>query len=132
FPYTTLFRSPLKPCVPIRSVIDDKLDDDAQIPIVGRCKELFEIVKRAVARMYIFIIGDVVSIIAQRRWEKGEKPETGDTQILEIVQFLDKAWKVSDSIAITIEERLHVRFVDDRVFVPEWIRARSFDHRSIH
>src|SRR5262245_22445062 len=97
-----------------------------------RCEKSLEIVKRTVALMHILIVRNVVSVIAQGRWEKGEQPETGDTQILQIVQLLDHAWKIADSVAITIEERLHVRFVNDRVLVPERIRRRSSDDRLTH
>ena len=77
--------------------------------------------ERAVVRIDVVIIGDVVAVIAQRRGIKGQKPDGGDAQFLEIIELLDQAAEIADAVAVAVVERLDVQLVDDRVLVPERI-----------
>ena len=78
--------------------------------------------------MHIFVVGDVVTVVAQGRWEKRQQPETGDAQFLEIIQFLDQALKVANAIAITVEERLDVCLINNRILIPERI-SHEFENK---
>jgi hypothetical protein len=55
----------------IRRVIDDELDEDLDVPLVRRADERLEVVERAVARMDVPIVRDVVSIVFERRRKNG-------------------------------------------------------------
>ena len=79
----------LKPWVLIGSVIDDQLRDDVQISLVRRIKECAEIIQRAEIWIDVEVIGNVVSVISQRRRIKGQEPNGGDAEFLKIIQFLD-------------------------------------------
>ena len=60
----------LEPRILIGGVIDHQLGDDAQPALVRRREKRLEILQRAVVRIDVVIIGDVVAIIAQRRRDK--------------------------------------------------------------
>ncbi len=91
-----------------------------------------EVVERAVARVDVQVVGDVVAVVAQRRGKEGQQPEAGDAEALQVVELLREALKVADAVVVAVEERLDVRLVDDRVLVPERIvvRARSAGRRD--
>src|SRR6266513_5585905 len=100
-------------------VINDQLRDDAQPALMRGVEERAKIVECSVVRINIVIIGDVVAVIAQRRWIKGQEPDGGDAELLEIIELLDQSTEVADAVAIAVMEGLDVQLVNDRVFVPK-------------
>src|SRR5215831_12968369 len=74
------------------------------------------------------VVGDVVSVISQRRGKERQEPQAGDPELLEIIELLDQPPEVTDAVAVRIEKSLHVRFVDDRVLVPEGVAADGAQH----
>src|SRR5262245_2076800 len=74
------------------------------------------------------VVGDVVAVISQRRGKEWQEPQAGDPELLEVIELLDQPREVTDAVAVGIEESLHVRFVDNRVLVPEGIAVDGADH----
>ncbi len=70
----------------IAGVIDDQFDHHLHTALMGGIKKGFEVVQRAVRRIDVGVVGDVVTVVAQRRGKKGQHPEAGDTQVLEIIE----------------------------------------------
>src|SRR5205807_4598145 len=95
----------------IGSVINDQLGDDAQSPLVCGVEERAKIVERSVVWIDVVIIGDVVAVITQRRWIKGQEPDCGDAKLLEIVEFLDQTAEIANPVAIAVMEGLDVQLV---------------------
>ena len=87
--------------------------------------ERFEVVERAVARMHVQVIGDVVPVVAQRGREEGQQPEAGDAEPLQVIELLRQSPEVADAVVVAVEKGPDVRLVDDRVLVPERIVFRS-------
>ncbi len=56
--------SALEPRVLVGGVVDDQLDDDTQAAGVGLAQEDLDVVQRAVGRMDVGVVGDVVSVVA--------------------------------------------------------------------
>ena len=90
-------------------------------PFVRRVKETPEVIEGPVARMNVAVVGDVVSVVAERRWKERQQPEAGDAKAFEIVEFLDEPWEVADAVRVAVVERLDGQLVDDRALVPEGI-----------
>ena len=124
--------SGLKPGMLIGRVVHHELDHYLQPALVGRRKKLLKILDRAIAGMHVEIVGNVITVVAEWRREKGQQPKTCDTEVLEIVEFLNQPAKIADSITIAVSERAHVDLVDDGVFVPEriWGAAGPFHNRA--
>src|SRR5262249_21845487 len=74
------------------------------------------------------VIGDVVAVISQRRGKEWQEPQAGDPELLEVIELLDQPREITDAVAVGIEESLDVRFVDDRVLVPEGIAVNGAHH----
>src|SRR3954453_20850251 len=58
-------------------------------------------------------------------------PDAREAEALEFVQLLRETVEVADAVVVSVVERLDVRFVDDRILVPEriihaWLIAVSF------
>ena len=109
----------------IRRVVDDELDDDLHLAVVGCVQEAPEVVERAVARMDIPVIRDVVPVVAQGRGEEWQQPQTGDPERLQVVELSHEPLEIADPVVIAVGERLHVELVDDRVLVPEGVSGAA-------
>ena len=70
----------------------------------------------------IEIIGDVVAIIFQRRWIKWQKPDRANTQFLEIIELLDQAPEIADTIRVAVVKSLHVQLINNGVLKPKRVR----------
>src|SRR5581483_1297180 len=113
----------LKPRILIGSVIDHQLCDDPQISRVRRVKKRAEVIERAEIWIDVEVIGDVVSVVSQRRRIKRQKPDCSDAEFLKIIQFLDQSAEVAHPVAVAIAKRFDVHLVDHCIFVPQRIHA---------
>ena len=107
----------------IARVIHHQFDHYLHAAMMSSVEERLEVAQRSIRRIDVGVIGDVVSIVAQRRWEEWQKPDAGDAQVLQIVETRQQAGKIADAIVIRIRKRANVQFIDNRVFVPEGIRC---------
>jgi hypothetical protein len=99
-------------------VVDDELDHHLKIAIMSGTQERFEIVHGPVTGMDIHVIGDVITVVAQRGREEGQQPNAGDSQRLQVIQLLVQALKISDAIVVAVREGLDVQLINDGVFKP--------------
>ncbi len=106
----------------VRGVVHDHFGNHAQLAPVRFVEKRSKIVQRAVLRIDVPVVGDVVAIVLERRGEERQQPDGGNAQVLDIVEPLGEAAEVADAIAVTIAKRAHVELVDDGVLVPQ---ARS-------
>src|SRR5882672_11000496 len=81
-------------------------------------KKRLEIFQRSVVRMNRSVIGNVVTIVPQRRREKRHQPYCIDAKFLHVIQLLSKTLKIADSVAIAVIKSADVDLINDRVFVP--------------
>ena len=109
----------------VGGVVDDELDEDLHVALVSGGEEELEVFDGAVAGVNGGVVGDVVAVVAQGRGEEREKPEAGDAQVLEVVETGDETGEVADAVRVRVLEGADVQFVDDCVFVPEWISGAA-------
>ena len=80
---------------------------------------------RAVLRVDVVIVGDVVAVVLARRRVEGQQPDGVDAEILDVVELADQPAKVADAVVVAVEERADVHFIHDGVLVPERILCRD-------
>ena len=114
-----------------RSLID-QLDDDADIAIVGRFEEFLEVVEVAIDGIDAVVVGNVIAIVPQGRGEEGQQPDRCDAQILDVVELIRQAPKVTDAIAIAIREGPHWHLIDDGVLKPQGIIREEGAGTGVH
>src|SRR5436190_7223617 len=101
---------------------------------MGLVQKYFEIPERAVDRIDRVVVGDVVTIIFERRGVEGQQPKCSVSEILEVIEPLREPLKVADAIRIAVLKGPDVQFVDDSVFIPERVALNpqvggfGFDH----
>ncbi len=121
-----------EPGVLVGGVVNDELDEHLHVALVCFGEKALEVVDGAVAGINTGVVGDVVAVVAQWRREEGEEPETGDSEILQVIEARDKAREVANAVTIGVLEGADVQFVKDCVFVPEWIGgAAGFLHGGV-
>ena len=111
----------------VAGVVDHQLGDDLQSSSMSLLEEGLEIRERAEGSVDRGVVGDVVSIIAERRGIERQDPEDVDPQVLQVVELAGQPLEVADAIAVRVEERFDMGLIDDPVFVPE----RIVSHRCL-
>jgi hypothetical protein len=111
----------------IGSVVQHQFGDDAQTAAMGLAQEALEVFQRSVRGMNVGVAGDVVAVVAQRRWTEGQKPDGGDTEVFQVVELLSQSAKIADSVGNAVEEGADVNLIEDCVFVPSDIREQVHD-----
>jgi hypothetical protein len=99
-------RSPraLEPGVLIGRVVDDQLGDHAQPAAMRFAQERAEVLERAEVPMHAVVVGDVVAVVAQRRGVERQQPESGDPDLVQVVESLREAVEVADAVAVAVVE----------------------------
>ena len=111
----------LKPGMLIGGVVDDQFGDHLQAAAMRFVDELPKVLQRAVVGMYVGVVGNVVTVVAQWRRIERQQPDGVDAQLLDVIELLRQAGEVADAVAVGVVERLDVHLVDDGVFVPKRI-----------
>ena len=88
-------------------------------------KKHLEIAQRAISRMDVFVVGDVVAVVFPWRRTEGQKPERRNTEIMKIVELLGEAGEIAHAVAVFIVEGADMYFINDGIFVPQRIVGQS-------
>ena len=81
----------LKPLVLIRGVVQDQFSDDSQPAAMRLPQEDLEVLQRAILRVNITVVGDVIPVILERRRVKRQQPHRRHPQVLQVVQLVRQA-----------------------------------------
>ena len=113
---------------------DVEQDLDRSLRRVG--DEAIEVVERAVRRLDVEVVGDVVAVIALWRREARRQPDGVDAEIAKVIEVLTNALDVTAAVAVAVGERSRVQLVDDGVCPPQVVarircfqRSARFGHR---
>jgi hypothetical protein len=109
-------------------VVDDELGDDADVALMRLGDEAAELAHRAVGRIDGAVVGDVIAVVAERRGVERQQPDSGDAEVVDVIQAIDKACEVADAVIIGVLERLDVQLIDYGILVP--MRIGPIDNGS--
>ncbi len=109
----------LEPGMLVRRVIDDEVDEHTNAALLRRMCEFDEITERAIARIDIVVIADVVAVVLLGRRLERHEPDRRDTEPAEVVEATHQPLEIADTIAVGVHERRDRQAIDDRVLVPE-------------
>ncbi len=98
-------------------------------PRRGPREEFFEVVERAVDRVDVVVVGDVVAVVPQRRRIEGQQPDRGDAEVLQVVELAGQPVEIADAVAVAVGEGADVDLVNDRVLVPRRDRPDGLARR---
>jgi hypothetical protein len=91
--------------------------------LVGLGDQVVEVLERAVLRVDVLVVGDVVAEVDLRRRIDGREPDGVDAESLQVVEPLGDAVQVADAVAVRILKTARVDLVDDCVLPPVLLAA---------
>ncbi len=91
---------PLEPRVLVGRVVDHQLGDHLQPAPVRLADEEAEVADRAVRRVDVHVVGDVVAVVAQRRRIERQQPDGGDAEVAQVVELLRQPAEIADTVAV--------------------------------
>jgi hypothetical protein len=77
-----------------------------------------KVLQRAVLRVDVLVVGDVVAEIHLRRGINGREPDGVDAQFLQVVEPRGNAVQVADAVSVRVLKTARVDLVDDGVLPP--------------
>jgi len=77
--------------------------------------ERLEVGERAVDRIDVVVVGDVVAEVRARRGIDRRQPDRVGTELLDVVEPRGDAGQVADAIAVRVLEGARIDLVDDGV-----------------
>ncbi len=83
--------------------------------------ERMSVGERAVHRVDVGVVRNVIAVIASRRRVEGQQPDRVDAKVLQVGELFEQPAKVAAAVAVAVLESAHVQLVDQRVLVPERI-----------
>src|ERR1700744_6144287 len=90
-----------------------------------RVQKRLKILNRPVSSIHRRIVGNVISIVAQRRWIKRQKPNRVDSEFLQVVELLRQPAKIADAVVVAVTKRPHMKLINNGIFVPELVVLRG-------
>ena len=88
----------------VRGVVDDELGDHPQAAAVGLLHEGAEVLARAVLRVDVVIVGDVIPVVAPGRRIERQQPDRVDAEVLDVLQLAGEALEVAAAVIVAVEE----------------------------
>ena len=117
-----------EPRVPVRRVVRDPVDDDADPAPVARGDERVEVRERAEHRVDVAVVRDVVAEVGHGGGEERRQPDRLDRHRLEVVEVGRDPREVADAVPVGVREAARVDLVDGAALPPRgiawWQRAR--------
>src|SRR5436305_5593094 len=86
-PWFCFARAP-KPWMLVGCMIDHQLRDHPDPAIMRLAQKYLEVLERAVIRVNVRIVADIVTVIFKRRRIEGQQPESGHSEILQKIELL--------------------------------------------
>src|SRR5882672_11097537 len=120
----------LEPGMPTRRVIQDEVDEHANLLLVCRRHERLEVVVRAVVRLDLVVVGDVVAVLA-RRFRDGHEPDTVGAQAGDVIELLRQTTQVADAIAVAVVKRADENFITHRWVCLEQCNENQGMHSNV-
>ena len=70
----------------IAGVVDNKIHNNADVPLFCFCNEGIHILQRTIIGVDIAVIADIIAVILIGRRINRRKPQGADTELLQIIQ----------------------------------------------
>ena len=109
----------LEPGVLVGGMVDHEVDEHAQAALAAGVGELDEVAERAVLRLDIVVVGDVVTVVATGRGLERHQPYRRGAEPFDVVEPAHQTLEVADAVTGSVEIGADVEAVHDRVLVPE-------------
>ena len=100
------------------SVVEHKIHNDADIMLPGIVRQMLEVVQRAIHRIDVFVIRDVITEVDLGRGIARCDPNGIDPKIFQIIQMGVDALEIANAIIVTIGKAARINFIEDHMLPP--------------
>ncbi len=105
----------------VRSVVQHQVHDDADIERMRRFDQGLQVFQVAVHVCDSVIIGDVITIVAQRRRIDRHQPDAVDAQVVDVLKLLLQPPQIAKPIPVAVLVGAHRHLVKNGILIPEII-----------
>ncbi len=112
-----------EPLVLVGGVVQHHVQHDADVALLCLGLQLVEVGKRAVLRIDVLVVGDVVAEVDLRRRIHGRNPDRINPESLQVVELLRDAVQVADAVTVGVLEAAGIDLVNHRMLPPGLIHA---------
>ena len=99
-------------------MVHDHIENDPHPAPVDFLDQLQRVVHRPVFGGDRLIVGDIISKVRLRRSEEGRAPNGFESQLVDVIQFLEDALQVTDAIPIAVVKRARINLIDRGFVIP--------------
>src|SRR5688572_3066509 len=93
-----------EPGMTIGSVVNDQVSDHFDAVRLGGFHELGEVAQISQPAVNTIVVRYVVPIVTMYRRIEGHQPDAGDTEAGQVIDALRQSFKISDSVAVAVQE----------------------------
>ena len=102
----------------VGGVVQHQVHDDANAVLLRVLLHLVEVGERAIDRIDVFVVGNVVAEIDLRRGIAGRDPDGVDAELLQVVELGGDAGQIADAVIVAVGKAARIDFVEDRMLPP--------------
>ena len=112
------FKTLLEPEVLVGAVIHHQVHKHPHTHAVGTFQYFLKSFQTAEIRVDVFVIGDIVAIVGVRGGIQRAEPDRIGAEALDVIQFLQHAVQVADTVAVSVTETARPDLVNDHIPIP--------------
>ena len=107
-----------EPRVLVGGVVDDKIENDANVVFAAVFDQTIEVFERPVGRVDILVVRNVIAKIDLRRREARRDPDCVDAELLQIVELRCDPVQITHAVIVTVGKAARVNFIEDGMLPP--------------
>ena len=107
-----------EPGVLVGGVVEHHVEQHTDVAFAGLRQQAVKVRQRAVLRIHVLVVGDVIAEIDLRRGIHRCDPDGIDTERLQVIEPLRDAVEIADAVAVGILKAAWIDLVDHRVLPP--------------
>lgn len=108
----------LKPAVLVGSMVQNQVEDDMDAAFVGFSEQAVKILQVPEFGIDGVVIRNIIAEVDIRRRINGGEPNAVDAELPQVVEVLDDACQITDTVRITVLKGTRVNLVDNAIFPP--------------
>jgi hypothetical protein len=111
----------------VRSVINHEIENHTHATAVTFLNDGLHIFNRAIRLVYSLVVANVIAHVDLRAFVHGRNPDDIYSEVFEVVNFGDNAWKITNPVIVRVFETRWIYLIDRAIFPPDWLIDRHIE-----
>jgi len=116
-----------EPAMLIGGVVEDQVQDDADVAGVCLVEEGGEVCQRAVLGRDVRVVGNVVAAVQERGWIMRRQPDRIDAETGQVIEPGSHSREVTDAVPVAVREAARIDLIEDGPLPPCLLHSGSSD-----